>query len=38
MINGIVYENNKVWYPKELWLFTDRNGVLNVQICKYFTQ
>ena len=20
--NGIVYENNKVWYPKELWIYS----------------
>jgi hypothetical protein len=22
--NGIVYENNKIWYPKEVWVYSPK--------------
>jgi Zn-finger domain-containing protein len=23
--NGIVYENNKIWYPKEVWVYSPQH-------------
>jgi hypothetical protein len=27
--NGIVYENNKIWYPKEVWVYSPHHFFLN---------